>query len=447
MSVIANGNTYLPSADGKIYGQYPNGNAPVGGSGEFPYDSSRVIGSSPKYVASAGGNDGNDGSITSPWATVNYALQQLTAGDTLYLRGGTHYVTNLDFKFASEAGTALTPIEVTSYPGEEPVIDCSGGTWLSRFDNKDYWTFSHLKFTNYVTGIDIGEDSASDNFTMYSCEGETALGGDNVGLLKIRKSVPFLVDRVKCTLTVDPSTVHQNTGGLYYNERFDGPLASGVFDHLEMRNFRSGIYFKHGTHNTTSHTANTVVRNSFFSGNIRNDVGYNLANVHIENCILLNGHRLAEDDGGAAGDWNFYDHCTIFGGVSLSNQTRGSVPTDANPGAKNNKFQDCIIMSGFNVQTLANATADSDYNLFEPNIITHSATSLDPLTGTSVDLEGWKTFNNSDANSVEGLPTFVGGVSPTTIADFALAAGSAGKNASSTGTDMGADVTLVGVEA
>ena len=52
---------------------------------------------------------------------------------------------------------------------------------------------------------------------------------------------------------------------------------------------------------------------------------------------------------------------------------------------------------------------------------------------------------NQDANSIDGVPTFVGGSTPSTIAGYALANGSNGILAASDGTDMGADVSIVGV--
>ena len=44
------------------------------------------------YVApsASGGDNNNPGSISSPWETITYALTQLSAGDTLYLREGTY---------------------------------------------------------------------------------------------------------------------------------------------------------------------------------------------------------------------------------------------------------------------------------------------------------------------------------------------------------------------
>ena len=47
--------------------------------------------SSPRtsYVSTSG-SDRNDGTIGAPWLTLRYAVAQLHAGDTLYMRGGTY---------------------------------------------------------------------------------------------------------------------------------------------------------------------------------------------------------------------------------------------------------------------------------------------------------------------------------------------------------------------
>ena len=67
------------------------------------------------YVAPApGGENSNDGSIQNPWATFEYALGQLSAGDTLRLREGTYYENSI---FINLKGTADSPITIESYPG------------------------------------------------------------------------------------------------------------------------------------------------------------------------------------------------------------------------------------------------------------------------------------------------------------------------------------------
>ena len=42
------------------------------------------------YYISTSGNDGNNGSISSPWRSVNNAYRKSGAGDTVFVRGGTY---------------------------------------------------------------------------------------------------------------------------------------------------------------------------------------------------------------------------------------------------------------------------------------------------------------------------------------------------------------------
>ena len=404
---------------------------------EFPYDSSRSIAAQAKFVAATGGSDSNDGSIGSPWATINASLPKLVAGDTLYLRGGTHSVSSYNFRFNVNDGTAGSYITVTSYPGEEPVVDCGGSSWINM-DLSDYWQFTNFKVIDYVTAFDCAENAPYPQSPKFiSLEGETAYGGDNVGFIKLRGGNDYEVDKIKVTLTVDPATVHQNTGGIYIID--SSGTGTGTLNRIETYNFRSGIYYKHGAGDLSSNTQHITVAKSAFFGSTRTAVGYNCEGVLFENCIFGTGFRLAEADGGEAGDWNWFDHCTFLGLPYLSSQNQSS-----QAGAKNNKFTNSIFNAGLRVGQLGSVTSDSDYNLFVPSSIEHTFIES-PESSTSVDLAGWRTFNSSDANSVEGTPTFVG--TGDVIANYALDTGSAGENASSTGTDIGADVTQVGVAA
>src|SRR5690242_3966026 len=42
------------------------------------------------YFVAATGSDTNPGSMSQPWETINYAVQQLQPGAILYIRGGTY---------------------------------------------------------------------------------------------------------------------------------------------------------------------------------------------------------------------------------------------------------------------------------------------------------------------------------------------------------------------
>jgi len=73
------------------------------------------------FVDTARGDDGNSGTVQSPWQTLAHALRRLKPGDTLYLRGGTYY----EKISLSLSGTQEKPITMASYPGELAVIDGS----------------------------------------------------------------------------------------------------------------------------------------------------------------------------------------------------------------------------------------------------------------------------------------------------------------------------------
>lgn len=72
-----------------------------------------------RYVDAAKGDDQADGSEQTPWRSIQHAVDQLTAGDTLCLRGGIYY----ENVRCSLAGTAEKPITIRSHPGERAILD------------------------------------------------------------------------------------------------------------------------------------------------------------------------------------------------------------------------------------------------------------------------------------------------------------------------------------
>jgi len=142
------------------------------------------------YVATPGngGNDSNPGTLDSPWATWQKGFTSLSAGDTLYIRGGTYtpsttygngrdncvYVTN-------KHGTSGNRINVSNYGTEIPIL--RGTNLPSSNTNKSgihlydcsYWTITGLIVeyiedtggsTNFGIGWYIGY---SDYITLDRC--------------------------------------------------------------------------------------------------------------------------------------------------------------------------------------------------------------------------------------------------------------------------------------
>jgi len=71
------------------------------------------------YVDAAKGNDANDGSLDKPFKTLQHGVNQLQAGDTLYLREGVYHET----VYLTQSGTKESPIVIAAYPGELPILD------------------------------------------------------------------------------------------------------------------------------------------------------------------------------------------------------------------------------------------------------------------------------------------------------------------------------------
>jgi trimeric autotransporter adhesin len=71
------------------------------------------------FYVSASGNDANAGtSVTAPWRTVGKAVNAVSAGGKVWIRGGTYR----EEIAMSRSGTAAAPIVISAYNGEKPII-------------------------------------------------------------------------------------------------------------------------------------------------------------------------------------------------------------------------------------------------------------------------------------------------------------------------------------
>lgn len=402
--------------------------AGVGGNAEFPYDASRTITQSTKYYVSPTGSDSAAGTLAAPFATLSHALSLAGPGVAVLLLDGTHNWHAINAKFIGSSGSSGSPFLITSAPGHEPVVDCGGATsgYGLRIDNKSYWRVTHLKLTNYVTGIAIAEDVSCESLRFENLLGETNLGGDNVGLLKVvigSQAPNLVISRVR---TVNTGTgLHENTGGIWIKRTTDTAM---TIDQVECIGGPIGLYFKHG--NPTPTVQNMTVSNSAFIGQTRISMGHNPSGVVFTNCLFGDGAevKLAEADGGEAGDLCTFDRCTFHDGITLTSQNQS-----VQPGAVDTKFVDCVLAS-LTVQSPSTVTTDSNYNVL----------SSISRYGSANTLAQWRTNNGSDANSVDGTIVYQGS-DMTLIASYALHASSPGKGAASDAADMGCDVSTVGV--
>ena len=91
---------------------------------------------SASYYISPNGNDSDDGNIDHPFASLAHVQKIVTAGDTVWIRGGKYTPTNDEIMgieknmyhcvyLLDKDGAADAPICYLGYPGERPVFDLS----------------------------------------------------------------------------------------------------------------------------------------------------------------------------------------------------------------------------------------------------------------------------------------------------------------------------------
>lgn len=83
------------------------------------------------YYVAPDGFDSNSGSINAPFATITRAQTAATAGDTVYLRGGTYFLNNTHLTTTNAPWAIVhnmnkSGISYVAFPGERPVFDFSG---------------------------------------------------------------------------------------------------------------------------------------------------------------------------------------------------------------------------------------------------------------------------------------------------------------------------------
>lgn len=94
------------------------------------------------YVATTG-SDSNPGTLGSPFRTFSHAVTVLTAGDTLYARGGT-YSDQISSGELTASGTAGNPILLAGYASEVVTIQSDGSDGIIALIGRQYLEFQDL---------------------------------------------------------------------------------------------------------------------------------------------------------------------------------------------------------------------------------------------------------------------------------------------------------------
>ena len=129
---------------------YPIGNltlAPFTGVVLLPSPDANVY-----YLAPNGNDNTGNGTINNPWFTLEKAWENVSPGDTIYMRGGTYEYTTTQW-LTGVSGTAGNYISILNYPGETPLIrPASGWTYKGWYYGLFFQSMNYI----HVKGLDVG---------------------------------------------------------------------------------------------------------------------------------------------------------------------------------------------------------------------------------------------------------------------------------------------------
>jgi hypothetical protein len=208
------------------------------------------------YVA-PGHSDTNPGTIEAPFGTIDHALSQLRAGDTLILRGGTY---RERVQGSLPSATADNPTKVMAMPGEQPVV--AGLLWLR---GGSHWV---------VDGVDVTWDpsTGAPNEHMFKVVNGTDWVVRNAEVYGAQSFAGMLVASTRtgepsrwelsgnCFRDTEPSNATNQDHNLYVNTGLSaGP---GLIEGNVFFGAPNGMNIKLGPPSETSGSANVVVRHN-----------------------------------------------------------------------------------------------------------------------------------------------------------------------------------------
>jgi MYXO-CTERM domain-containing protein len=284
------------------------------------------------YMSNAG-NDNAPGSSTAPWATLGKANAAMTAGDTLYLRGGVYSgVSGIHW---TKSGTVNSPVVISAYPGEHPVFNGNGANALMTTGSQ-YTIIDGLEVTNYdLWAFDVA--SGSSYVTIRNCYLHNIHGAENAALVT--------------------SQSHHVT------------IENCVFE--EMGRSLDQIKFDHAVYNSGG-SHDVIIRNNYFRNNyggpaINNYHPPDPYNIYIYNNVFVmtkGTERSAIYAGTFGNNVYVYNNTFYLDGTGATTTYGVSLRSGAGDVVENNIF----YFKNSNVQSALVASSGNavDYNLFYP---------------------------------------------------------------------------------
>jgi hypothetical protein len=418
------------------------------------------------YVATTG-SDSNNGNFSNPFRTIANGINNLFAGDILYIRNGTYNEYELN---NIPSGTENSPTTVKAYNNEKVIIDgkrdiCSEDN-IFNLQGKNYIIIDGITMTGFGIGfwgssIFFGENADDSNIIIQNCEvyaNQTCGTADNPALMVFSHCDNCILRNSKIYGINIINQVRCPSGVLVW-----GGTKNLTIENNEISDLSYSLFNKHGS------SLGHLIRNNYFHDSatcIHLNSEYSL----VENNLLvdcLSGIVVYYEAGREGGSNSKINHNTIksYRGVGIILADDPTPENFFNCTVTNNlvlnstggdgRGTELTIAPYYNSQGDYNNYVNNhtfDYNLYyNPN---NSKVITQYYDTPVLNLSEWKllTCNTplqgcQDQHSIQLQPIFIGGSSPTTIAGFALASNSPGYRTASDGGDIGANVSKVGINA
>ena len=303
----------------------------------------------PAYFVSPSGSNSNPGTLAQPWQTLSYAVTKLKAGDTLYARAGDYAETVR----VGNSGTATSPITITAYPGESPIIDANGlplaafPSILSLQGNYIHASGFEMRNINLNGAVSggvgvsiLGTNDIVSNIIVHHTwsQGITAQGDNSI----VQDSTIYNVALANCRLAQAICGITATTYGsaLYPSAGWPGcvsatqPYNSGLINHNSAIQ-RVTVYDCWGEGISTYNSNGTIIQDNITYNNFSENLYVNNAvNALVQRNIVYN----APD--------SYLGSYTPTAGFALADEQNNTLPSPAsNLGANNTVINNFIYNS------------------------------------------------------------------------------------------------------
>jgi hypothetical protein len=219
------------------------------------------------FYVSTTGNDSNNGSIDAPWKTLLFASRHVSAGDTVYVRGGT-YPDDSIWSYAT--GTETSPITMKAYQNEVPVITGSGMySQIIHFQaDTKYWLLEGIT-TDNTSGTTPVYIADTNNITLRNCSFKNNAGNAST-IMQLNTS---------SYITIEGCTFDTTGGDLIGGDgEGDGIYINGSNHSLILNNYftRCGHYamdLKDNNDAGVTTSFNNIIRNNLIEQHWSGGIG------------------------------------------------------------------------------------------------------------------------------------------------------------------------------